>query len=149
MKICSACLLGINCKYDGGNSLNNKIIKLLKKEVLIPVCPEQLSGLPTPRERAEIRGGDGNDVLDGKAEVISETGKKLTKYFVRGAYEVLKIAKMLNVKEAILKQKSPSCGSGIIYDGSFSMKIKPGDGVTTALLKRYGIKVLSEDEISL
>ncbi len=110
---------------------------LLKTETLIPVCPEQLGGLPTPREPAEIREG----------RVITKSGKDVTENFKRGAEEVLKIAKMFGIKEAVLKQGSPSCGCGRIYDGTFSGKIVEGDGVTVALLKRHGIKVITEEDL--
>lgn len=135
--ICSACLLGVSCRFDGKPKPNKKVLKLLKKEILIPVCPEQLGGLTTPREPAEQRNG----------KVITASGKDITKYFKKGAKEVLKIAKLLVVKEAILKQRSPSCGSGQIYDGTFSKQIIKGDGVTTKLLKNNGIKVLSEEDL--
>lgn len=146
MKLCSACLLGINCRYDGQNKLNQKIIELAKKELLIPVCPEQLGGLSTPREGPEIT-GDGSEVLDGKAKVITKTGKDVTENFIRGAKETLELAILLNIKEAILKQKSPSCGCGKIYDGTFSGNLIKGDGVTTALLKRNKIKTISEKDL--
>jgi len=144
MILCSACLLGIKCRYDARQKPNRKVLKLAKKKILIPICPEQLGGLETPREPAEIVGGEGKDVLEGKAKVITESGKDVTKNFILGAKEVLKIARILNIKKAILKQKSPSCGNGKIYDGSFSRKVKKGDGVTTALLKKNGIEVISE-----
>ena len=137
LKLCSACLLGINCRYDGKNKLNKKVLRLTKKEILIPVCPEIFGGLPTPREPAEQRG----------KTVITKTGKDVTEYFKKGAKEVLKIAKLFNAKEAILKQESPSCGSGKIFDGTFSGKIIKGEGVTTALLKKNKIKVLSEEDL--
>lgn len=135
--LCSACLLGINCRWDGKNNLNKKVLKLAKEKILIPVCPEILGGLPTPREMAEKRG----------SKVITKSGKDVTKFFKKGANEVLKIGKIFGAKKAILKQKSPSCGSGQIYDGTFSGKIVKGDGVTAALLKAYGIKVISEKEL--
>ena len=133
----SACLLGINCKYDGTSSKNEKILKLAKNYILIPVCPEILGGLPIPRERAERKG----------EKVITKSGKDVTKYFEKGAKEVLKIAKILKIKKAILKQKSPSCGCGKIYDGTFSGRLIRGDGVTAKLLKKNGIKVFSEEDI--
>ncbi|MCX5642740.1 MAG: DUF523 domain-containing protein [Candidatus Omnitrophica bacterium] len=136
MKICSACLLGIRCRYDGKSKANKKIIKLLEKEVLVPVCPEQLGGLSTPRKTSEQRGG----------RVITESGRDVTRNLKEGAKEVLKLAGLLGVKEAILKQRSPSCGCGKIPDGSFSRRIIKGDGVTAALLKKNGIKVLTEDD---
>ena len=137
MRIVSACLLGIKCRYDGKSKSDEKVIRLSKKEILIPVCPEQLGGLSTPREPSEKRGN----------KVITKSGKDVTENFVKGAEEVLKLAKLLNTKEAILKQRSPSCGCGQIYDGTFSHKFIKGDGVTTALLKRNGIKVISEEDL--
>jgi uncharacterized protein YbbK (DUF523 family) len=137
MKLCSACLLGIKCRYDGKSARNRKVIMLLKSETLIPICPEQLGGLPTPREPAEIRG----------ERVVTRSGKDVTENFKRGAKEVLKIAKLYGIKEAIMKQRSPSCGCGEIYDGTFSGKTIKGDGVTTTLLKKNGIKVISEKEL--
>lgn len=135
--LCSACLLGINCRYDGKNSLNKKVLRLAKNKILIPVCPEILAGLPIPREKAERRGG----------KVITKSGKDLTKIFKKGAKEVLKIAKIYKIKKAILKQLSPSCGSGKIYNGTFSKKIIKGDGITTALLKKNKIEVISEEDL--
>ena len=138
MKLCSACLLGIACRYDGMPKPDAKVLELAKTEVLIPVCPEQLGGLPTPREPSE------NTKL---GNIVSKSGKDVSKAFNKGALETLKIAKLYGIKEAILKQRSPSCGSGQIYDGSFSGKIVKGDGITTALLKKNGIKVISEEEL--
>jgi len=137
MKLCSACLLGIKCRYDGTSKLNDKVMALSKKEILIPVCPEQLGGLPTPRIPSEQKGN----------RVFAKDGKDVTSQFKRGAEETLKIAKMLKIKEAILKQKSPSCGCGEIYDGTFSGKMIKGDGVTSKLLKANGIKVISEEDL--
>jgi len=150
MKLCSACLLGIRCRYNGEGKLSEKVVTLSKKDVLIPFCPEQLGGLPTPRESCGIYGGVGDEVLDNKATVRTiETGKDLTEYFVKGAKEILKIAKLFGIKEAILKQKSPSCGNGITWqlDNNFENHTVKGDGVTTALLKRNGIKVISEEDL--
>lgn len=135
MKLCSACLLGIKCRYDGKSKPNKKVLEL--KETLIPVCPEQLAGLTTPRESSEIQGD----------KVITASGKDRTKELERGAEETLKMAKLFNIKEAILKQRSPSCGSGQIYDGTFSGKIIKGDGITASLLKMNGIKVITEEEV--
>lgn len=147
MKLCSACLLGIKCRYDGKSKPNERVIALSKKELLIPICPEQLWGQATPRPDAEIKGGDGFDVLNKKAKVVEHSENDITHNFVDGAEEVLKLANLYNIKDAILKQKSPSCGSGQIYDGTFSKKFIKWDGVTTALLKRNGIKVISEEEL--
>jgi len=103
MKLCSACLLGIKCRWDAKSKPDKRVIVLAKKEILIPVCPEQLGGLSTPREPAEQK--------DDK--VITKSGKDVTKNFLQGAKQVLKLAKLFNIKQAILKQKSPSCGCGI------------------------------------
>ena len=137
MKLCSACLMGICCRYDGKSKPNKKIITLLKEETLIPVCPEQLGGLPIPRAPSEIKGG----------KVYSKDGIDVTDSFKKGAHETLKVAKLFNIKNAIFKQKSPSCGCGKIYDGTFSGKVINGDGITTLMMKQNGISVISEDDI--
>jgi len=148
MKLISACLLGIKCAWDGkDNYKSDKAIELLNSETLIPVCPEQLGGLKTPRIPQEIQGGPGEDVLDKKCQVLNKSGEDVTKEFIRGAEETLKIAKLFHITEFIGKSKSPSCGCGQIYDGTFSQKLINGDGVTVALLKRNGIKVVSEEDL--
>jgi uncharacterized protein YbbK (DUF523 family) len=148
MKLISACLLGIRCTWGGGDQYkNDRAIKLSKVEALIPVCPEQLGGLPTPRAPQEIQGGVGEDVLDGKCRVINKNGEDVTSQFIQGAEETLRFANRLKVKEFIGKFGSPSCGCGRIYDGSFSGKLISGDGVTTALLKRNGIRVIAEENL--
>ena len=148
MRLCSACLLGVRCIWDGTDSYkNDKVIEILKKEVLIPVCPEQLGGLPTPRLPQQIQGRSGEKVLDGECKVRNKSGKDVTEQFIRGAEEVLKIARQLNVQEFIGKSKSPSCGCGKTYDGTFSGTLVDGDGVTTALLKKNGIRVISAEDL--
>jgi uncharacterized protein YbbK (DUF523 family) len=137
-------LAGIDCRYDGKNNLNKSILKLVKEGKAVPVCPEQLGGLTTPREPAESVGGRGIDVLDGKARVMTKSGKDVTHNFIKGAEQSLRIAKLVDAKEAILKSKSPSCGCGQVYDGSFTGKLVEGDGVTAALLKKHGLSVLNE-----
>ena len=137
MKLCSACLLGVKCRYDGESKASQKVLDIAKKEVLIPVCPEQLGGLPTPRESAEQLG----------ERVVTKSGDDVTMFFHRGAEQVLEIAKLYGIKEAILKQKSPSCGCGKIYDGTFSGKLVDGDGVLAILLKKNNIKVSTEDDL--
>lgn len=139
----SACLLGERCRYDGGSKPNKEVILLSKKEELIPICPERLGGLDTPRAPSEITGGDGNDVLEGRAKVMSKDGRDVSGNFVRGARAVLEVARTEGITEAHLKSKSPSCGCGRIHDGTFSGKLKSGDGVTAALLKKNGIRVVS------
>ncbi|CDG34828.1 protein of unknown function DUF523 [Acetivibrio thermocellus BC1] len=122
-------------------------MKLCSEETLIPVCPEQLGGCPTPRVPSEIADGDGADVLDGKSRVMNKNGEDVTEYFIKGAQEVLKIAKTMGIKKAILKARSPSCGFGSIYDGTFSGKTKRGNGVTSEILVRNGVSVLTEEDI--
>jgi uncharacterized protein YbbK (DUF523 family) len=137
----SACLVGVNCKYNGGNNLKKKIRELVKKGKAIPVCPEQLGGLPTPREPAYLT-RDGYYVLKGRAKVLTKSGKDVTLNFIRGAKEVLKLAKLLKIKVAILKARSPSCGCGETY---IHGKVSKGNGVAAALLKRNGIMIYTEE----
>ena len=150
MIIVSACLLGENCKYSGGNNKSENVIKYLEDKEYILVCPEQLGGLSTPRNPSEIityGNKDGNDVLSGCTKVLSNKGIDVTKNFIQGAEETLKIAKEHNVKTAILKAGSPSCGYKKIYDGTFlGNKIK-GMGVTAAILNKENIALLDEDDI--
>lgn len=146
MIIVSACLCGIDTKYNGGNNLNEEVLKLLREGRAIPVCPEQLGGQSTPRPAHEICKGTGADVLDGKARILGPDGDDVTEEFVRGAYETLKIAKECKAKVAILKARSPSCGYGKIYDGTFTGNKIDGNGVTAELLKRHGIKVYTEED---
>ncbi len=146
MFLVSGCLLGIDCKYSGGNNRLDLLIDYLADKKVAIVCPEQLGGLSTPRSPAEIQGGDGRDVLWGKARVISQEGKDVTENFIKGARETLKIARLWKIKKAIFKERSPSCGSREIYDGTFSGRVVAGCGVTTALLRENSIKVYREDE---
>ena len=137
----SACLVGAPCRYDGGSCLDPRLLKLLGEGKLLPVCPEQLGGLPTPRPAAELTGGDGAALLEGKAKVLTREGKDLSAAFRRGAEAALALARAAGVKRALLKEGSPSCGSRQVHDGAFSGIRVPGAGVTTALLRRHGIKV--------
>ena len=114
---------------------------------LIAFCPEVAGGLSVPRLPAEIQSDDGNAVLDGTAKVFDNQGNDVSENFINGAKKALETAKSNNIKVAILKSKSPSCGSSFIYDGTFSSIQKVGHGVTTALLERNGIKVFSDLEI--
>jgi len=146
MKLISACLLGLKCSWDGKDRYrNDKAVELAKVETLIPVCPEQLGGLRTPRAPQEILGGAGEDVLNGEGKVLNKNGRDVTLEFIKGAEETLRIAKQLNISQFIGKTGSPSCGCGQVYDGTFSGRLTKGDGVTTALLKRNGIKVITEE----
>ena len=135
----SACLLGAACRYDGKSvPLPGEMITALTANYeLAPVCPEQLGGLPTPRDPSERRGD----------AVVTEAGQDVTAQYTRGAQQALYLAETLGCRAALLKERSPSCGSGEIYDGTFSRTLTPGDGVTAALLKAHGITVYGESEI--
>ncbi|MGL4656232.1 MAG: DUF523 domain-containing protein [Sarcina sp.] len=146
MIIVSACLCGENCKYDGGNNYNIKVENFIEGKDVIYVCPEQMGGLSTPRNPAEIV-GCAKGVLNGEDKIISNEGRDVTSEFLKGAKEVLKIAKDKNVKLAILKAKSPSCGKGMVYDGTFNGNKVKGNGITTQLLLDNDIEVINEDEL--
>ena len=137
----SKCLAGYACRYDGCEKGTDEMIRMEKEGLAICVCPECLGGLPTPRPPCEIVGGDGADVLRGRARVIDINGKDQSEAFIRGAKETLRILREKRIDRVILKQRSPSCGMGEVYDGSFSGGIKRGNGVTTALLLDNDIKV--------
>jgi uncharacterized protein YbbK (DUF523 family) len=143
--IVSACFAGIHCRFDQRHNRIDEIQRLVRQGRAIPVCPEQMGGLPTPRNPAEIVGGDGEDVLDGRARVVDNQGNDVTEAFLAGAREALAMAQAIGAKKAILKERSPSCGSCAIYDGTFSKTLKPGVGVTAAMLRRNGIDVVSEE----
>lgn len=147
MKLCSACMVGVKCAYDGKDRFDSRSKDLFDKGLVIPVCPEQLGGLPTPRDRREVDGGNGAGVLDGKAKVIERSGSDATEQALKGAEETLKIAKQLGISEFIGKARSPSCGCGRIYDGTFSGTLVKGDGVTVALLKKNGIKTITQEDL--
>jgi len=142
MFLVSACLVGLNTRYNGRGYRKKHLQTLIAKSKALPVCPEQLGGLPTPREQVELVGGDGEGLLKGTAKAIGkESGKDYSQNLLRGANEVLKIAKILKVKRAFLKDGSPSCGSSYIKVDNKRVK---GKGVTTAALLRAGIKVQNE-----
>lgn len=148
MVLVSSCLLGIKAKYDGSENSVTRLIDLCPSGLIVPACPEQLGGSPTPRPPAEIKGGSGADVLKGHAGVYTNQGDDITELFLEGAREVLQLCKRFQVKAAILKERSPSCGCNVIYDGSFQgVRIK-GQGVTAALLASEGIPVYSEEELT-
>jgi len=143
MYLISSCLCGINCKYSGGNNLNEGCLRLLEEGKAILVCPEQLGGLSTPRTPAEIK-GTARGVLDKNDKVITKDNIDVTEAFLKGAMETLHIAKLSNIKAAILKEGSPSCGVNYIYDGSFTGKKVSGKGITATILEENGIDVISE-----
>ncbi|MCI1591227.1 DUF523 domain-containing protein [Heyndrickxia oleronia] len=148
MILVSSCLAGLDVRYNGTNCLNDKIRKLVEENKAITICPELLGGFSTPREPAEIIGGNGEDVLDGNAKVVEKSGKDVTQLYIKGAYSTLKQAKKLNATLVVLKENSPSCGSVTIYNGEFTGQKIMGMGVTSALLKRNGIKVISEEQFA-
>ncbi len=134
----SACLLGCACRYDGQSKpISPWVRSLMKKVTLIPVCPEILGGLPTPRPPAEIVGD----------RVINAEGNDVTDAYRKGAEEALRLCKLYNAQGIVLRDKSPSCGKGRIYDGSFSRRLTDGDGITAALFLEAGVPVYSEGEI--
>jgi len=133
----SACLLGVNCRFDGKSKFTEQLKALQKKHNLIPICPEVYGGLKTPRDPAE-------KTMD---KVITKSGEDVTEQFQKGAEEVLKLAKFYDCKLAILKERSPSCGYGKIYDGTFTGTIVDGNGVAAELLAQNGITVIGESEI--
>ncbi len=134
----SACLLGENCKYNGGNNKCEEVIKLGQKHTLIPVCPESFANLPTPRVPSEIK--------DGK--VYSKDGKDLTEEFYDGAEKTLYVAEESACRIAVLKERSPSCGFGKIYDGTFSGTLTYGNGVAAQMLYEHGIIILGESKLN-
>lgn len=150
MKIVSACLAGVSCRWNGKSSLNKKVKEMVENGEAMAACPEVLGGLPVPRKPAGICGGLGEDVLIGKAKVRTVgDGEDQTIYYIRGAEEFLKMAKSRNVETAILRNKSPSCGCGKTWqlDDKFKNHLVDGDGVATALLKRNGIRVISDEDL--
>lgn len=142
MIVVSACLVGINCRYDSFSKTKPELLDLLEKKRAVPVCPEQLGGLPTPRTPAKIQSGDGYDVLKSGARVIDIKGRDVTRQFIKGAIEAFNIVMLVGADKAILKDKSPSCGVNYIWDDD---GLKEGKGVLTALLIDNGIKVSSGD----
>lgn len=133
----SSCLLGLDCRYCGPGYNNEEVLRLNEKYNLIPVCPEQMGGLKTPRKKVEL--------INGKA--FDSTGVDVTLQFKKGANEVVKLAKIFNCSSALLKSKSPSCGCGKIYDGTFSGNLINGNGITAEKLLKEGIRVVNEDNI--
>lgn len=135
----SACLLGERVRYDGGGMLcaDSRFLRWLEEGRLVPVCPEVAGGLPIPRPPAELQG----------SRAVTKEGSDATSFFRLGAEAALALALKHNVQAALLKQSSPSCGSRLIYDGTFSGRKIPGEGIATALLRRHGIPVFGEDQL--
>lgn len=134
----SACLLGVSCRYDGKSKPLESAQKLMDKYELIPVCAEIFGGLPTPRIPAEVSGD----------KVVTKDGRDVTAEYIKGAEEVLRLGKIFGCKKALLKERSPSCGSGIIYSGNFDGTFKEGFGKTAELLLKNGIEVFGESRIN-
>ena len=134
----SACLLGVCCRYDGQSKACPAVLELLKAHELIPVCPEQLGGLPTPRPPAEMQGN----------RVINREGTDVTAQYQQGAEEAARLYQVLDCDCAFLKARSPSCGCGQVYDCAFSGTLVPGDGITAQALKRLGARVLTEETLT-
>ncbi len=132
----SACLLGTPCRYNGKGSADERVLTLRERHHLIPVCPEILGGLATPRTPAERRGD----------RVVAKDGKDVTGAYERGAEEVLRLARLFDCQAAVLKERSPSCGAGKIYDGTFSGMLTEGNGVCAQMLLDAGIQVLGESD---
>ncbi|MGM9891421.1 MAG: DUF523 domain-containing protein [Limosilactobacillus sp.] len=145
----SACLAGFNVRYDGGNARRELAVKLVALGKAITVCPEIMAGFVTPRIPAEIQGGDGNDVLAGRARVVTKNGRDVTQQYVNAARQVFRIAQAHDVQVAFLKQKSPACGTQLVYDGHFSGHKIAGMGVTAALLAQNNIQVDGDEELTL
>ncbi|MBW2054747.1 MAG: DUF523 domain-containing protein [Deltaproteobacteria bacterium] len=145
----SACLIGENVRYNGRVKINEngRLGDWKRQGRLVAFCPEVAGGLPVPRPCSEISCHDGRTVLNGDTRVMNIKGKDVTQYFLTGAQKALELARLHNIKLAVLKDGSPSCGSTYIYDGSFSGIKKPGKGITTVLLEDNNIRVFSEREI--
>ena len=145
----SRCLLGHRVRYDGGASGPFDLLEQwIEEGRVVPLCPEVAGGLPTPRAAAEIPGGQGGEVLDGTAAVITTDGEDVSAQFLEGARRALELVQKHGIRVAVLKANSPSCGNLLTYDGSFSGVKVSGEGVTAALLKRHGVRVFSELELA-
>lgn len=142
----SACLAGVACAHDAQGKARDWAVRLVADGRAVLVCPEVAGGLPIPRPAAEIQGGDGGDVIDGRARVVTQDGVDVTGHFLRGAHVVCDAARAAGVTTAILKARSPSCGCGRTYDGTFTGTLRSGDGVTAALFRREGVRVVADDE---
>ena len=134
----SACLLGVSCRYDGRSKAYPLVEELCRRHEVVPVCPEQLGGLPTPRTPVERQGG----------RVVTKTGGDVTEQYLRGAAEVVRLARLLGCSVAVLKERSPSCGSGAVYDGTFTGTLTDGFGTAAEALRAAGIRVLGESQLA-
>lgn len=137
----SSCITGVKCRYNASHAYNSNIMHAAGKD-FIHACPELLAGFPVPRNPCEITDGSGEDVLSGEARIIDSNGNDITTQMIAGAEIALQMCRVNGVTKAFLQAKSPSCGCGYIYDGSFSGILIPGNGVFAALLLKNGIKVI-------
>ena len=145
----SRCLLGHPVRYDGGASGPfDQLSSWLQEGRVVALCPEVAGGLPTPRAAAEIPGGQGVEVLDGKASVLTSEGEDVSAEFLSGAYQALELVRKHGIRIAVLKANSPSCGNLLTYDGTFSGVKVSGEGVTAALLSRHGVRVFNESQLA-
>ncbi|MFB4323006.1 DUF523 domain-containing protein [Paenibacillus sp. BR1-192] len=149
MIVVSSCLAGMKVRYNATDSMDTNIQLLVEAKKAVTVCPELLGGFTIPREPAEIVGGNGDDVLAGKARVVELSGRDVTEMYIQGAHQALRMAQELGALLIVLKEGSPSCGSAMIYNGEFDNVKQAGYGVTTALLRREGYTVISEHELSV
>lgn len=143
----SACLAGRECTYQGTHRANGAVLRLVEEGRAVLVCPEEEAGLGTPRPEAEVAGGTGNDVLDGRARVRTVEGADVTAQYLNGAGIATERAARAGCSAAVLKARSPACGCGAIYDGSFDGTLRAGDGVAAAALRRAGVDVMTDEEI--
>jgi uncharacterized protein YbbK (DUF523 family) len=143
----SACLAGVPCTHTGVAKTRAWALRLVAEGRAVTVCPEVRGGLPIPRPESEIVGGHGEDVVDGRARVLSVDGEDVTANYLRGAEAARAAAARSGATLAILKARSPSCGCGAVYDGTFEGRLVGGDGVTAALLKRVGLDVVSDEDV--
>lgn len=143
----SACLAGRTCAYDGSHRAHPEIVRLVREGRAVLVCPEEEGGLGTPRPSAEICGGTGADVLDGSAKVLTREGADVTEQYLAGARIAVQRAAEHGCAAAVLKARSPACGCGAIYDGSFTKAVREGDGVAAAALRGAGVELVTEEEL--
>lgn len=143
----SACLAGRECTYQATHRATSEVLRLVSEGRAVLVCPEEEAGLGTPRPEAEVQEATGEDVLDGRARVLTVEGEDVTEQYLRGARIATDRAAKTGCAVAILKARSPACGCGAIYDGSFDGTLRDGDGVAAAALRRAGVDVMTDEEV--
>ncbi|MBC7225308.1 MAG: DUF523 domain-containing protein [Anaerolineae bacterium] len=143
----SGCLVGLHCRYDGDHCLDSRLTAWAARGRLVPICPEVAGGLPIPRPLAEIQGGPAEAILTGKAVIRNVEGADVTAPYLAGAKATLALARRVGARAAILKERSPSCGSHVVYDGTFQRNLIPGQGLTALVLRAAGLQVCSEENL--